>query len=137
MFNAFYTGWSRSSNSLISHDLGPDKHAVRSGIRSTAPSYGTGLGLPSTIPRQAPIRGGGGAYPQDSSTTQYGNNLDDANYYRSDFKHPTESHSHSVYHPHPSTGDDSIDQRQRLGDDYLDPATQEALVREAELKLKR
>ena len=30
-------------------------------------------------------------------SSHYGNNLDDANYYRSDFKHPTESHSHSTY----------------------------------------
>ena len=61
-------------------------------------------------------------------TTQdhfYGNSLDDSKYYRSDFRHPTESHSHSVYRQHPAK------------DEELDQETQEALVREAEMKLKR
>ena len=57
----------------------------------------------------------------DSLSPTHGNGLDDEKYYRSDFRHPTESHSHSVY---------------RKKDGELDQQTQEALVREAELKLK-
>ena len=114
-FFTSYLGGRRPSSSLISHDEGPDKHATRSGVRVTAPAYGTGLGLPSSLPRQAPLRA---PAPEPS---HYGNNLDDEKYYRSDFRHPTESHSHSVY---------------RKKDGELDQQTQEALVREAELKLK-
>ena len=37
--------------------------------------------------------------------SHYGNSLDDDKYYRSDFKHPTESHSHSTYKaPHSVDG---------------------------------
>ena len=123
----FCIGWSRSSNSLISHDEGPDKHAKRSGIRSAAPAYGTGLGLPSSMPRQVVPRGRSiSNIPGDTTQDHfYGNSLDDSKYYRSDFRHPTESHSHSVYRQHPAK------------DEELDQETQEALVREAEMKLKR
>ena len=43
-----------------------------------------------------------GASRRYESSSQYGNSLDDSKYYRSDFRHPTESHSHSTYRA-PST----------------------------------
>jgi hypothetical protein len=45
------------------------------------------------------------SYASSLSPSQYGNSLDDDKYYRSDFKHPTESHSHSTYRAPPSDGD--------------------------------
>ena len=40
----------------------------------------------------------------DSLSPTHGNGLDDEKYYRSDFRHPTESHSHNTYKAAASNG---------------------------------